>query len=765
MVNPRLLSSAPTSRGLAFDLIRSQGPISRVELAERTGLTQATMSNVVRQLMVDGLVVEAGRRESTGGKPRTLLSIDPLARFALGVQLGADAVTVVLTDLGGAMVGRLRTHGVYGEAPDAAVARIAAVVADFLGGLGVPAERVAGLGLVTPGPIDLRHGSIHGAPPLEAWAGFPLVERRHRGHRPARRPRQRRHRGGHRRVLGRLRRRLGGALHRLLRGGHRRGHRARRRRVPRGQLERRRARQVMSRAPGPFLSNTTVEKLAGPVGVALRARAAVAAGREAGFALTGLTDPYADFSVVATAAVHGDPLALELIRDSAEHLAAAVVSIANVLDLDSIVLAGPNLAIAGALYLEAVRRRVDEDFFARAAHGVSVELSAYVADAAAVGGAALVLQREIMSRSAGAAPAARPRPQPVRARQPVRSPRPAHFPGGTVTSSTAPSSSSSLTFPEPTATPLRGGPALRWGVIGTGEIAGDFTDALHAHTDQRVVAVSSRTLDKAERFAASHGVATAVEGQEALVALAEVDVVYVATPHTSHVPDALQAIAAGKHVLVEKPFATTTAEAPRCRRRPCGRCARDGGDVDAIRAAQHRARPAARRRRVRRRPARDGRRRPGRTTCRPAGRMADPALGGGALLDIGVYAVWFAQFAIGRPVDVRATGTTRADGVDLEAAIALRTAEGRVGTAVTSLLTTSPGSGTISGSTGTVRMLEHLVFPASFELPPPPARPRGGTRRCCGAVTGSPTRRRRWRLSSPRGARTRRCTRSTTHGR
>ncbi|MBD8583608.1 ROK family transcriptional regulator [Frigoribacterium sp. CFBP 13729] len=404
MVNPRLLSSAPTSRGLAFDLIRSQGPISRVELAERTGLTQATMSNVVRQLMVDGLVVEAGRRESTGGKPRTLLSIDPLARFALGVQLGADAVTVVLTDLGGAMVGRLRTHGVYGEAPDAAVARIAAVVADFLGGLGVPAERVAGLGLVTPGPIDLRHGSIHGAPPLEAWAGFPLVSAVTEAtglpvvlDNDATAAAIGEFWGGsvadsaaHCTVY--YGAGIGAGI--VLDGVVFRGASSNA-----GELG-----QVMSRAPGPFLANTTVEKLAGPVGVALRARAAVAAGREAGFALTGLTDPYADFSVVATAAVHGDPLALELIRDSAEHLAAAVVSIANVLDLDSIVLAGPNLAIAGALYLEAVRRRVDEDFFARAAHGVSVELSAYVADAAAVGGAALVLQREITTRSAGAAP-------------------------------------------------------------------------------------------------------------------------------------------------------------------------------------------------------------------------------------------------------------------------------------------------------------------------------------------------------------------------
>ncbi len=285
-----------------------------------------------------------------------------------------------------------------------------------------------------------------------------------------------------------------------------------------------------------------------------------------------------------------------------------------------------------------------------------------------------------------------------------------------MTSSTVPSSSSSLMFPESTATPLRGGPALRWGVIGTGEIAGDFTDALHAHTDQRVVAVSSRTLDKAERFAASHGVATAVEGQEALVALAEVDVVYVATPHTSHVPDALLAIDAGKHVLVEKPFATTTEEADRLIA-----AARAAG-VLAMEAMWTRYVPHST---VLARLLADGAIGDVRLATADVawandlssgGRMADPSLGGGALLDIGVYAVWFAQFAIGRPVDVRATGTTRADGVDLEAAIALRTAEGRVGTAVTSLLTTSPGLGTISGSTGTVRMLEHLVFPASFEV-------------------------------------------------
>ena len=104
MTNPRVPLSATTSRGIVLDLIRSEGPISRVELADHTGLTQATMSTVVRQLILDGLVLETGRRKSTGGKPRVLLNINPDARFAVGVQLGADFITFVVTNLSGAVV-------------------------------------------------------------------------------------------------------------------------------------------------------------------------------------------------------------------------------------------------------------------------------------------------------------------------------------------------------------------------------------------------------------------------------------------------------------------------------------------------------------------------------------------------------------------------------------------------------------------------------------------------------------------------------------
>src|SRR5215475_2601948 len=118
--------SVPTgtnSRGLVLDLIRTHGPISRTDLAEATGLTQATMSTLARQLIDEGLVHETGRRESKGGRPLVLLDINPTARFAVGVQLGAESITYTTINLGGAIVGRVRTEGVGADQPPDMIAR------------------------------------------------------------------------------------------------------------------------------------------------------------------------------------------------------------------------------------------------------------------------------------------------------------------------------------------------------------------------------------------------------------------------------------------------------------------------------------------------------------------------------------------------------------------------------------------------------------------------------------------------------------------
>lgn len=106
-------------------------------------------------------------------------------------------------------------------------------------------------------------------------------------------------------------------------------------------------------------------------------------------------------------------------------------------------------------------------------------------------------------------------------------------------------------------------PPLRWGILGPGWIAEQFVKSLQAHTRQEVVAVGSRSADRARDFADRHGIGTAVGSYEELVGLDDVDIVYVASPHPSHLPHTLLALDAGKHVLVEKPIALSADEARR----------------------------------------------------------------------------------------------------------------------------------------------------------------------------------------------------------
>lgn len=413
MPNPGSARTTVTSRGAVLDLIRSEGPVSRVELADITGFTQATMSNVVRQLLTDGLVVEYGRGESTGGKPRVLLQINASARYAVGIQIGADFLVYVVTDLNGAIVGRTRTRGVGAAGPEQIVEAIGIRVRALLANLGIDASLVVGIGLVCPGPLDIEGGTILAPPTLAGWKDFPIRDRVQAAtllpvilDNDATAAAIGEYWAGsvsdaaaHCSVYmgagigaGIV---LGGAIYRGASSNT-------------GELG-----QVWVPGPSKTTPGATIEQLAAPAGVAARARAAIAEGRTAGFVLSDDADPFTDFAAVCTAAVHGDELALELVNESARYLAGAVVSLANVLDLDSVVLCGPSFAIAGSIYLIAVRERVDRHFFARRRHSVSVRLSAHVGDAAAVGGAALALQDVLAPRTVG-----RPR-RAAAVRQPV----------------------------------------------------------------------------------------------------------------------------------------------------------------------------------------------------------------------------------------------------------------------------------------------------------------------------------------------------------
>lgn len=160
---------------LVLDLLRTAGPegISRLELAERTGLTPQAVSKITARLREDGLAAEAGRRASTGGKPRTVLRLVPEAGHAVGVHLDRDELTAVLCDLTGAVVAQRRTPLDLGAGAETVVERTVREVRELAAGGGRPIA-VLGVGVALPGPLDHRRGVLHRVTGFPEWNGFPL---------------------------------------------------------------------------------------------------------------------------------------------------------------------------------------------------------------------------------------------------------------------------------------------------------------------------------------------------------------------------------------------------------------------------------------------------------------------------------------------------------------------------------------------------------------------------------------------------------------
>lgn len=180
-----LLGLRSHNAALVLDLLRRAGAdgISRLELAERTGLTPQAVSKITARLRERGLAAEAGRRASTGGKPRTVLRLVPEAGHSVGVHVDRDEVRAVLVDLNGTVVGeRLRPLDLETAAGAQAVVEAVAAQAEALVGqvLGADSARAAsaatlvGVGVALPGPLDHRRGVLHRVTGFPQWDGFPL---------------------------------------------------------------------------------------------------------------------------------------------------------------------------------------------------------------------------------------------------------------------------------------------------------------------------------------------------------------------------------------------------------------------------------------------------------------------------------------------------------------------------------------------------------------------------------------------------------------
>ncbi|MFI5974788.1 Gfo/Idh/MocA family protein [Streptomyces sp. NPDC051452] len=258
--------------------------------------------------------------------------------------------------------------------------------------------------------------------------------------------------------------------------------------------------------------------------------------------------------------------------------------------------------------------------------------------------------------------------------------------------------------------------SVRWGILATGGIAAAFAADLVDLPDARIVAVASRRPESAAAFAERFGAERAYGDWESLAADAEVDVVYVATPHSAHRAAAGLCLAAGRNVLCEKAFTLNAREAgelvalakehdrflmeamwmycnPLIRRLKA--LVEDGaiGEVRTVQADFGLAGPF---------PA--------------AHRLRDPALGGGALLDLGVYPVSFAQLLLGEPDGVAARSVLSPEGVDLQTGALLSWDGGALATLHCSIAGGTAVTASVTGSRGRIDVPSGFFHPDRFVL-------------------------------------------------
>jgi predicted dehydrogenase len=249
------------------------------------------------------------------------------------------------------------------------------------------------------------------------------------------------------------------------------------------------------------------------------------------------------------------------------------------------------------------------------------------------------------------------------------------------------------------------GESIGWGILGAGSIATKFATDLGRLSDARLVAVGSRSADKAARFAGEVGVERSYGSYASMIADPEVDVVYIATPHPFHKRHTLLCLEGGKAVLCEKPMAVHAGQV-----REMVASARDRGLL-LMEAMWSRFNPVmvqvrqwlaeGRIGEVRMLTADFG----FRTGWNPEGRLLNPSLAGGALLDVGVYVVSLASLVYGSaPEQIQAAAHIGETGVDEQTAMVLKHVGGGLALLACAIRTVTPHMARIDGTEGAIEV-------------------------------------------------------------
>jgi glucokinase-like ROK family protein len=158
---------------LVLDTLRRQAPISRAELAATTGLTRSTISSIVRSLLEDGLIRETTYQSDRIGRPGLLLELDPSGGFALGIELGVDFVSAIVTDFATNILWQTRCDSDPEDGQIAIMERTFSVAEKALEKSQLLGLRPLGIGIGVPGLVDFQRGELKLAPNLK-WENIPV---------------------------------------------------------------------------------------------------------------------------------------------------------------------------------------------------------------------------------------------------------------------------------------------------------------------------------------------------------------------------------------------------------------------------------------------------------------------------------------------------------------------------------------------------------------------------------------------------------------
>ncbi|MFJ3667103.1 ROK family transcriptional regulator [Streptomyces sp. NPDC090106] len=386
------------NRAVVLDQIQLADGISRVEIAHLTGLTPQAVSAIVRRLLDEGIVREDGAsRVSNGGKPRTTLRLNADAGSALGLHFDPIELTCCAVDLLGRPLLVKKRPTPPGVDPAQVVAAMTELVAEVLDEADVPRDKVLGLGLATPGPIDQEQGMIVAPPQLAHWTRVPLqsllsdatglpvtldndataaaVGERWSG-------------------VGRgvanfaylfFGTGVGGGLilnHQVFRGGS----------LNAGEFGHS---TVLPEGPDCYCGNRgCLESLTNPSALVAEVHRRLTSRPEEGSSLSQAFDrdpASVDHPAVLLAAAADDPVAAAVIDEAAEHVATIAVSVVNFIDVDLIVLGGHGIEHVESRYVDVVSAALKSRPLSRSIRVVEAKASPLGASAAVIGAAALVL--------------------------------------------------------------------------------------------------------------------------------------------------------------------------------------------------------------------------------------------------------------------------------------------------------------------------------------------------------------------------------------